>query len=480
MLKQYEQEDLDNLHEIRGVWRKKLNTLRLQESKTADANNLHSITTEIENANKKIKGLEAEIKELEDKQIQTVTTPILSIVPLSPVIPLTYSSEILQADEILLQESKKIDLDSTKEEIAKVHSLRIKMSESDAQKEFDRKILLITSKRDLLYPSVLFDTIYTSEVLDAATASEIQKIREDYAAYKPHDRSVLISALSLSLFNFKFDAKKANILLDFVTDFEPNVWERALTGLILAILYQKNRSWERATIVVNRLKTLQHNTEIQDGIRIIDFILKNELYKANIANPKLFTLDLFKNPMNCFVPFYLNNEVLNNAIDNADNDFELEEFLKDLNELPFIDSYKYALCIALSENRLKKERLKKEDAIAISQSLSLSDIFSPFQNLISEFFFFFSHYPEKLVEDVFSKQLQLTKTSLRTFILNKVTQLLLEGNRLYEEEKYREASVQYQSLLKIEKSHDEALWQLAACHLKNNEKIGRASCRERV
>ena len=205
MLTQYDQEELDGLHKIRHEWRKKFNMLRLQEATTADANSLHTITTGIENAKKKIEEVEAEIKELEDKQTQTVPTPSQSLVPLSPTIPLTYNIEILQADEILLQESKKIDLDSTKEDIAKIHSLRIKMSESDAQKELDRRLLLITSKRDLLYPSVLFDTIYTSEVLDTATASEIQKIRGDYETYKYHDRSVLVSALSLSLFNFKFD-----------------------------------------------------------------------------------------------------------------------------------------------------------------------------------------------------------------------------------------------------------------------------------
>jgi len=373
--------------------------------------------------------------------------------------------------EVLNQEVKSLNFSSTKEDIAKILNLRTKIQE-EYFKTIETQLDFIVSKSELLYASALFDSIYTSTTLNRVTESEIENIRIDVDdKFKWYDRSILVSGLTLSLINFKFDQKKANLLLDFVIDSESKVWERALTGLIIAILYQKNRSWLNAQNFIHRLQTLQNDVKIQEGIKAIDFILKNELYKACLFNPNIFKLELFKNPMNCFVPFFENNKILKTALNGAENGFDVEEFMTFLNEVPLMDSNKYAFCVVLSEGHLKdgKDSNNKEFSNKIAYSLFISDNISPYQNLISEFFCFYNYFPEKKVDDLFEKQLLLTKTKLKDIVLNKTMQLLLAANTLLNEEKYPEAISKYKDLLKINKTHKEARWQLANCYCKKYE-----------
>lgn len=466
-----QQEELKALKEIRHEWVKKRNAFRLAEAKNSDTGSLHTIQEEIKKADQKIEELDNEIKSIEVENSTNIE--IQPILVNKDVLPrekqIEERDELFKAIETLKLEGKELGYTSTKEDIAKIHNLKTKVY-NEIFKTIEEQMTFVTSKSELMYSSALFDIIYTSETIDTITVSEIQKIREDNENFKWYDRSVIVSALSLSLLHFKFETKKANLLLDFVTDFEPNVWERALTGLTLAIIYQNNRTWMRDNNFINRLRTLQNNDDIQEGIKKIDFILKNELYKENIFNPKLFEMDLFKSPMNCFVPFFDENSVLKNAIENAPVDFNVEEFQGFLKTMPLMDINKYALCVVLADGGLKKQILEKnEESYRFYNSLTISDNFSPFQNLISEYFCFFNFFPKKELDNIFEKQLLITKTDLRTIILNKTMQLLLEANRLYEEDKYNEAISKYQSLLKIEKSHNESRWQLAACYEEINE-----------
>lgn len=462
--------ELLGLKNIRMEWVKKRDALRLEEVKQSDPNTLHSIKSNLEDIIAKVKSFDLEISLIEDKLNSTKENASLDLNKSGKTVTIVEDENIAKAIAVLKQEAKELNYNSTKEDFAKIHNLKTKVFE-DVFKNLDNQLNFVASKKELMYSSVLFDTIYGKEVLDQVTITEIQKIRGDRENYKWFDRSVIVSALSLSLIHFKFDFKRANLLLDFVTDFETNVWQRALTGLTIAIIYQKNRSWLRDTNFTNRLKTLQSNTEIQKGLKAIDFILRNELYKSNLYNPRIFELDLFKNPMNCFVPFYENNEILKNALNDANSDFNTEEFRHYLEKMPIMDSYKYMLCISLSNGGLKKQKVKNDDAKKIIDSLTISDNFSPYQNLISEFYFFFNHFPEKLKDDVFKKQLLIIKTELKNYVLNKVLQMLLEANMLYREKLYQEAINKYRDLIKIDKSNLDARWQLGNCYLaKNSDK----------
>jgi hypothetical protein len=459
--------ELKDEREIRNSWIQKRNALRKTEVTTSDATQLHSLQAEIEKINNIISTIDTNISSLEAK-IDESTSLDKTIEDSLSTNEKIEDNVLTRAIEILKQETKDLNCKSTKEDIAKIHDLKAKLYD-EIFKDTNDQLSFVTDRKELMYSSVLFDEIYLKEILAPITILEIQKIREDNVNYKWYDRSLIVSALSLSIINYKFDSKKANLLLDFITDFESNVWERALTGLTIAIIYQKNRSWLRDTNFLNRLKTLQNNDEIQEGLKLINFILMNKLYEDNLFNPNLFNIELFQNPMNCFVPFYENNEIFKNAINDAENDFDLDDFREYIDNLPFMDSHKYALCLGLSSGGLTKSKLEGESAKKFLNSLSISNYFKPFQNLISEYYCFFNHFPAKLKDDVFKKQLLLANTDLRKFILNKVMQLFLEANTLYNEGKYQEAITKYEDLLRIDKLHKEAHWQLGNCFIAKNE-----------
>jgi thioredoxin-like negative regulator of GroEL len=461
-------EELESVRHIRTEWVKKRNALRLEEAKLSDINQLHTIVTKIEEINEKIISLDSEIITLESNlnSIKAIVDTVTKSNSESK--QLISENDISRAIEVLKQETKELNFKSTKEDIAKIHDLKTKIFD-EIFKDTDDQLNFVTSKKELMYSSVLFDKIYSSEILDSITIVEIEKIREDNDSYKWYDRSLIVTALSLSIINFKFESKKANLLLDFITDFELNVWERALTGLTIAIIYQKNRSWQRDNNFLNRLTTLKNNDEIQKGLELINFILMNKLYEDNLFNPNIFKIELFQNPMNCFVPFYDDNEILKQAINDAENDFDLDEFINYIDKLPFMDSHKYTLCLGLSTGGLQKSKLEGETAQKFLNSLNIANSFKPFQNLISEYYCFFNYFPKKLKDDVFKGQLLLTNTDLKKYILNKVMQLFLEANTLYNEEKFNEAINKYEDLLKIDKHHKEAYWQLGNCFIKKRE-----------
>lgn len=450
---------LKELQDIKDAWLKKRNAFRLEEAKTSDANILFSLRTQIEAATKKIEEVDADIENLLSKQNEIILSN--KVVEEKS----NRSINISKAYEVFQQQKQDLGFNTTKEDVAKLVDLKLKIY-NEFFKDFDSQLNFVTSKKTLMYSSVLFDRIYTSEVLDTIIIGEIQKIREGIEEYKWYDRSVIISALSLSLIHFKFDQKKANLLLDFVTDFESNVWQRALTGLTIAILYHSgiNRSWMRATVFLNRLTTLRNNPEIQNALKAIDFILRNQLYKSNLYSPKIFEHELFKNPMSCFVPFYENNEVLNTAIDNAHSNFDVEEFKKNILEVPLMDCFKYAICANLDSNDSSKSKLTKDSASLINASLSLSNQFEPFQNLISEFYNFYKYFPGNKIDDVFTKEYYLVKTPLKEYILSTIMKLSLDAITLYNEKKYKEAISKYNELLNIDKYNVDARWQLANCY----------------
>lgn len=474
MISEIEKEILN--YEIDGYQKQKLELvkkrqqLEQQRIVNSDPAKEHSINSEIEKTSNIISDIDTKLGILKESLTQSVqdneVATIVNKFEQEKTSNNTSSDDVLLAIKVLKQEGRELGYNSSKEDFAKIHDLKVKIF-NEIFNEVDEQLNFVVGKRELMYSSSLFDRIYMSEVLDTITINEIQKIREDTLNFKWYDRSVIVSALSLSLISFKFDSKKANLLLDFVTDFEANhVWERALTGLVIAIIYQKNRSWLRAKSFLDRLQTLKNNDEIQEGLKKIDFILKNELYKANLQSPEIFKLDLFKEPLSCFVPFYEDNQILREALDNAPIDFDVKHFNEYL-ELPLLNSHKYALCIGLSERGLETKTLSKKESNIVGQILFLNDEFNPFQALISEFYCFFQYFPVKKVDDVFVKQLLLSKTDLKTYILNQKMSLLLDANTLYREDKFDEAIKKYKNLLELEDSLD-IHWQLANCYFETD------------
>ncbi len=67
----------------------------------------------------------------------------------------------------------------------------------------------------------------------------IKSIRES-GSLPWYEKSIAVSAITLSLINC-FDKEKINVLCDFYKDREPQVWQRAFTGLIIAVFIYNKR-----------------------------------------------------------------------------------------------------------------------------------------------------------------------------------------------------------------------------------------------
>lgn len=369
-------------------------------------------------------------------------------------------SSLSKAIEIFYQEDKKISFNTTKEDIVKLKEIKSKIIE-ELFSGFDEKIEFITSKKELMLSSIYFDNIYSKSVLDKGIIEEIQKVRNDDENFKWYDRSVIVSGLTLSLIHHDFDINKANLLLDFVSNFEQNVWEKALSGLILGIMVQKNRGWKRSPSFIKRLEGFRENDRIQGAIICIDFILRNELYKESLFDPKFFKNEMFNNPMNCFVPFFENNNIYIDAINNSDLDFDIDFFKNYLKELPLLDCHKYVLCSWLSKGELSKSKLEGKERKIFINKVNISNNFKPYQNILSELYYYFSFYPHERINNVFEKQLLLNKNDLKSLVLEKTNQLLLEANTFYFDGNHKEAISKYENILRIDKNNFEALWQMA-------------------
>lgn len=461
-------EEIESLQKIKSEWTKKKNALRLAEARETDASKLHSIAEEIKLTKDKISEIDNELEDLFSKSSEAMldVNESLSFKKLNDSTHI--SDEIKEAIEVLNQESKELGYKSTQKDIQRILDLKTKIYNKIFH-EVETQLEFVSSKKDLMYSSALFERIYTSKKLDSSTIIEIQKIRDDYDNYKWYDRCVVVSALTLNLFNFNFNGRKANILLDFVTDFEENVWERSLVGIILVILVQKNRSWLRATTFMKRLQTLKTINHIQEGIRIIEDILGYELYRSNLQNKKCYELNIFKNIICCFLPFYDGNEILENAIDNASKDFEIDRFINFIKTVPLTDAHKYALCLSLGDNKVVMEKMTPEEKYFLNLALKMADGLNPFYNIISMYFNFFNYYPATEINNIFEKQILIAETDLKKYILNKKMLLLLEGDKFRKEKKWVKAISKYQAFLKIVPNKKDVLWRLAGCFLKKKD-----------
>ena len=373
------------------------------------------------------------------------------------------SAETIEAAvKLFSQEAAHLNYNSSKEDYENIETLKRKLY-SELIGKLDDKIKNIPALRDKRVQD-LFLRIYASEKLDEITIAEIQELRDDKTNYKWFERKVIISAVALSLISFKkFDQKKSNLLLDFITDFEPIVWENALSGLILSLLYHQNK-WEKFDDLKKRLASLKHIDEVQNGLNFIETILRLELFKSNNFDKKLFTFPFFDTPFNCFLPFFDKNLVLENALQNNMSDIDPEEFVHYINTLPFLDSQKYFLCLNLEKGNLIKHKLTGEEQKYFLEPLRISYYLHPFQNILTEYYNFFNFYPKSKIEDVFSKHLSITSTKLKNLVLNKRNELVLSADALISEGNLRGGIGKLQELLNFEPNNEESLWQISLCY----------------
>lgn len=366
--------------------------------------------------------------------------------------------DIEQGVAILKQ--NKLGHNSSEDDIKKAQDLKKKLY-NELFGELDESIDNIEQVRSF-QSGIYFDEIFTSPKLDKLTLQEITNIRTDNNKYKWYDRSLIVSALTLSLISHKFDSKKLGLLIDFLTDFEDEVWQRALVGVVLTLQYHQNRI-KRFNSLVKRLKTLQSLPRVQKGLGIIDYILLYNLYEQTLFNPKVYGDAFFlENPRNCFLPFYENNPNLEEAMEQTENkDLELDEVARYIKKLPLLNAHKYFLSESLKKNQLIKVQLEEKEARIFNNTLDLSHYLHPYQNLITEFYLFYSFYPKNNIKNLFSKEMNLANAKLKDIILGESDNLFISARAAYKNKKYGQAIGYCDKILKINRDDFFALEILA-------------------
>ncbi len=365
--------------------------------------------------------------------------------------------------ELFKQEASNLSYNSSKEDFKTYEDLKRELY-SKLIGESDRKIDNIPSLTNKL-SSLLFEKIYTSEDLDEVTIQELFKFRSNRDSFFWYERKIIVNALALSLIaHKKFNKEKANVLIDFITDFEENVWQTALTGLVLGLIYHQNK-WPRFDDFKIRLQTLREIDRVQEGLNSIESIFRNHLYDKVIFNPQFYSNDFFETPANCFLPFYEGNPVLKRTLDNNVTSIDPEYFTQYVLSLPFLDSYKYILCLGLEDNSTTEITLEGDEKKVFSESLNISSIYTPFQNIISEFYCFLTKYPKYKIDNLFLENMSITTTKLKLIILNKTTELLLTSSSLIDSGRYNDAIIKLTDLIKLVPEHKDALWKLSISYI---------------
>jgi tetratricopeptide (TPR) repeat protein len=144
------------------------------------------------------------------------------------------------------------------------------------------------------------------------------KLLKDYEKYPFWQRSLVVSALTLSL-SIQYDERKVHLLIDFIIANEDFVWQKALVGLFIA-LYGREDKYKRDLSIINKLKDLRAYTNVQKGLVTIalafDKLQNEKNFILNFSNEiKLKEqMSYFEKPAHWFLPFYEGNPALKECL----------------------------------------------------------------------------------------------------------------------------------------------------------------------
>tara|TARA_Y100000815_G_scaffold200959_1_gene184566 strand:- start:1259 stop:3424 length:2166 start_codon:yes stop_codon:yes gene_type:complete len=444
-------------------WQDKLDFFKEKEAQTSDLDQQWSARKRMKEAEENIAKLEHQISDLKkasEKQDGVNPTDDISEI-----------DTVSQAIDMYLNGLDKLDHRSSFEELEKTEQLRYKLFEKlfSSHKEKIKSTPILQNK--FIYN--LFENIFSAEKLSALIINDINDVRTDKESYKYYDRSIIVSALTLSVLSWKvFDPNKIGLLIDYLTDYEKGVWERSLTGIILSSIMHQNRL--QRYHLTSRLVELQKNEKTQIGIYIIDTILRNQLYK-NVIFPQDFEKKEFLSdtPYNWFFPFYDGNPTVMDMFKETEQDIEEDEFLEYIYSVPLVSSFKYTLCNGIKNNQItiSKKSFNKNSAedLAKMYSLNIASNLEPFYNLIAEYYLYYKFYPKDRVKEIFEHKITLAQTKLKNIILSKVQELKLSANMLFEKKEYNACITKLKELLNIEPNQLSALIQISECYEEKNE-----------
>lgn len=278
----------------------------------------------------------------------------------------------------------------------------------------------IDSKISQDYPQILFSRIFFAHQLEQEELNQIHAIPSN-KKYQWFEKSIIVSALGLSLIK-EFNPDKVQLLINFVTQFEDNVWQRALTALSIG-LHNKAHILKLYPELEVQLNNLKEIPQISKGLQTIAIELNNEHYNGcfrvwqEIIGSKSFKV--LRNVDAWFIPYYKDNPIIN-QVKSRMPDIEDVHMLPDLilNDRHLSNSQKYALVLNLEhfpEVKIKRiiNKLKR------MSKCKREHIYDPY---IADFYWFYKTFPKLELEDIFKGKIELYKSKFIEFLIpeNKV------------------------------------------------------------
>jgi tetratricopeptide (TPR) repeat protein len=321
----------------------------------------------------------------------------------------------------------------------------------------------------------LFEQMYAAETFSASIITQLNEFRQNKEQFKWYDRSVLVSGITLSLLNYKkFDPKKVEALLEFLTDFEENVWQKALTGLYLGLYFHRNRLTRFQ--MESKLRRLQEIESVQNGLYALDVICKTRLYSEAVMPLSIYE-DVFftQNMSNCFLPFYPENEALTKAIqENVNEDIDANKVFEGMKKLPFIDAFKYRNMLRLSTIKTNKSNKPSEEVVEKAvNSLMFGRILAPYYNYVAELYAFQLYFPQQNKWDVLDKEISLASTDLDKIILDKAKAALINGEYYLSKGEWGTAIKYFEEAHNLNPNNPSILLNIGQCYA-NQKEYGRA------
>jgi len=471
-------EQIKKLNEAKNNWLTKKYSLMAKEP-NAIGNELSQIEQELDKANKKIAEIENEINSLKNQ----IEKPFLKEETIENVNNFSFETTKFSKKS---KEKEVIDLYFQKGELNFDTSSNDYKDFLKIKDELDEMLQKIGVKNEKLIDSSLIhkndfiyhlsDKIIFKEILTKEEEQQINSIRTDYKdeikRFKWFDRSIIINSLVLSLaHNNKFDVKKATLLLDFLAENEENEdeqnWQRTLVGLVL-ILCKNHNKIKKYPLFIAKLKELQNLPKIQLGLEKIENILRNQHYKE-LPSFNFSNIPFFEMPQNWFIPFHTENELFKRAIDNASTSINIDELELYLKNIPYSNAYKYAICLFVEKGIIKefpplnKEEKKNWKEIN-NELLRLSLYFHPFQQLINEWYNFFSSYPQQKFNNLLEEKITIYETSLTDIILSQTNRNKFSAALDIKNKRWSVAITKLEKVLEFNSKEEEVLYNCAICH----------------
>ncbi|MBE7686817.1 tetratricopeptide repeat protein [Tenacibaculum finnmarkense genomovar ulcerans] len=391
--------------------------------------------------------------------------------------------------EIKVDENTEIDI-STIDDINYLEGvLDEKKKEFDASSEIDKKKIskemhkvsnrmeeLFTQKMKINFQAdivlhndteleLLFEDIFKSEKLKESVLNRINNIRDLHSGkHEWYHRSVIVSALACSLINHKIvDPKKIDLLIDFTTDTEDKVWQKAITYLFITLTHLRNK-WVKYTNLKPKLESLKSQETIQNALNNIITLLQMNLYNDSFLIKNVFTNEYFKDsPFNYFLPFYKDNPSIDKVYED-DSIEDIDDYVDFIYNNPLPDSLKYLICNTKKSKETNNDLdISEEKRKMIRRVFNTHVAFNPYLNYVNEFFSFYKYFPsiEKEVKD---KTDIVVFNNLKNYLLSKVEYHRAVARAFLLEENHNNAITQLKSLLLIKEKDEQALSNLASCY----------------